>query len=135
MQDCLFCKIVSKELPSFPVYEDERFYAILDIHPTNPGHTLIISKQHAHNLLDAPEDVTKNILPLAQKISAALCQAMQTDAFNLEMNCGAVAGQIIPHLHLHIVPRFPEDGFKHGPGKTYAAGEAEYIAQRIRESL
>ncbi|MDQ7814858.1 MAG: HIT family protein [Patescibacteria group bacterium] len=134
MDDCLFCKIVSKEIPSTPVYEDERLYAFLDINPVNPGHVLITPKRHSTNLMDAPEEDVGSIIKLAKKIAQALTKGGAA-GINLEMNNGSVAGQVIPHTHLHVVPRTVDDGLKHWPGKEYAPGEAETVAERIRQDL
>jgi histidine triad (HIT) family protein len=135
MDDCLFCKIIAKHIPSTAVYEDEEFYAFLDINPVNPGHTLIVPKEHSRHLSDATPQTASSLMVVAQKVAKAVCAGMGTDDYNLEMNCGPVAGQVIPHLHLHIIPRKADDGLKHWPGKTYAEGEALAVAQRIREAL
>lgn len=132
MDNCLFCQIAAKAIPSTAVYEDGDYYAFLDIHPVNPGHTLVVPKEHSRHLSDATEDTARGLMAVAQKVARAVCLALGTDNFNLEMNCGPVAGQVIPHLHLHIVPRHEGDGLKHWPGKEYAEGEAEQVAERIR---
>ncbi|MBI5655226.1 HIT family protein [Candidatus Uhrbacteria bacterium] len=135
MSDCLFCKIISKDLPADIVYEDDKVIAILDIHPVNPGHTLVMPKAHTVQLLDASEETVRELMAATRKIAEAITKGLETDAFNLEMNCGPVAGQVIPHLHLHIVPRYAEDGLKHWPGKSYAEGEAATVAEKIKNSL
>jgi len=135
MNDCLFCKIISKEEPCFLVYEDDKFLAILDVHPVNPGHTLVMPKEHSRHLLDASEETVCGLMATTRRVAAAITQALGLDAFNLEMNCGPIAGQVIPHLHLHIVPRRAEDHLKHWPGKVYAAGEADQLAEKIKKAL
>ncbi len=135
MSDCLFCKIISKELPSSVVYEDDDVLAFLDIKPTNPGHTLVVPKKHSDGFHDAYPETLQKLIVATQKIANAVAQAMGTTGFNLEENNGAIAGQVIPHLHLHIIPRRPEDGLKHWPGSSYPEGEKEDVAERIRKVL
>ncbi len=135
MLDCLFCKIVAKTIPSSFVYEDENIYAFLDTKPVNPGHVLVIPKKHFEGFQDADETSLKQLILVTQKIARALILSGICIAFNLQENNGVIAGQVIPHLHLHIVPRQPDDGLKHWPGTLYAAGEADKIAERIRLSI
>jgi len=135
MDDCLFCQIIAKAIPSTPVYEDAGFYAFLDIHPVNPGHTLVVPKEHSRHLSDATEETARELMSVTQKIARAICLALGSDDFNLEMNCGPTAGQVIPHLHMHVVPRLADDKLKHWPGKSYAEGAAEVVAEKIRASM
>ncbi len=134
--DCLFCKIITKEIPSTSVYEDEDVYAFLDIHPNNPGHALVVPKKHCQGFLDCdPSTVTKWILA-TQKIAQAMSKGLALEGLNLQQNEGEVAGQIIRHLHIHIIPRYANDKLKHWPGKAYATPqEAEMIAKKIREGM
>lgn len=135
MDDCLFCKIIAKTIPSTSVYEDEKFYALLDIHPVNPGHTLVLPKEHSLHLSDASEETARGLMAVTQRIARAMCAGLGTDDYNLEMNCGPIAGQLIPHLHMHIVPRLADDGLKHWPGKSYAEGEAAAVAGKIKAAI
>lgn len=130
--DCLFCKIVAGAIPSTKVYEDDTVYAFLDIHPVNIGHTLIVPKVHVTNLYDIPSTTLAHMATVAQKLSIAIKKALSADGINIEMNNDPVAGQIIFHTHLHIVPRFEGDGFTHWHGKRdYYEGEAAEVAQKI----
>ena len=133
--DCLFCKIINKEIPAVIVYEDYNVLAFLDIHPVNPGHTLIVPKIHSEGLLDADDKVFEQMIVATKKVAVAILQGLGYEAFNLEQNNGKIAGQVIPHLHWHIVPRSADDGLKHWPGKAYAEGEAEEIADKIRSEI
>ncbi|MFA4954501.1 MAG: HIT family protein [Patescibacteria group bacterium] len=135
MSDCLFCKIINKEIPSSVVYEDEKIIAFLDIKPVNPGHTLVVPKKHSTQLLDADDETLREMFSATRKIAQAVVLATGAPGFNLEVNCGPVAGQIIQHLHLHIVPRREDDGLKHWPGHEYPAQAAEEMAQKIRQTL
>lgn len=136
MTDCLFCKIISKEIPSTPVYEDDDVYAFLDIKPVNQGHVLVVPKKHCSGFLDCGADMLPKWIVATQKIAKAMKQGLGLEGLNLEQNEGAIAGQVIPHLHIHIVPRQPDDGLKHWPGHPYASsGEAEAVADKIRAAL
>jgi histidine triad (HIT) family protein len=136
MNDCLFCKIVVKEIPSTPVYEDEDVYAFLDIKPVNPGHTLVVPKKHCAGFLDCDPSVLPKWIIATQKIAYAMKQGLGLEGLNLEQNEGRIAGQLIEHLHIHIIPRQGDDGLRHWPGKAYASPEEpEAIAKKIRSSL
>jgi histidine triad (HIT) family protein len=132
MNDCLFCKIINGEIPAVKVYEDDHVLAFLDIHPVNPGHTLIVPKVHSDGLLDADDEVLKQMIVVTQKVAAAILRGLGYEAFNLEQNNGKIAGQVIPHLHWHIIPRTADDGLTHWPGTEYAEGEAVQIANKIK---
>lgn len=135
MNNCLFCKIIAKEIPSAVVYEDDDILAFLDIKPVNPGHTLVVPKTHSDGFHDANPETLKTLILVTQEIANAVALAMGTTGFNLEENNGAIAGQVIPHLHLHVVPRRPDDGLKHWPGTAYAEGESEKVAALIKARL
>ncbi len=107
---CLFCRIAARELPSAELYEDERVFAFLDINPLRPGHALVVPKRHAAKLEDAsPEDAAALMLA-ARKLGPVLCGLVNSDDALLAIHNGPDAGQEVPHLHLHLVPRMPSDG-------------------------
>lgn len=108
--NCIFCKIANGEIPSRTVYEDEDFRAILDLGPATKGHTLILPKDHAANLMELPEETAKKVLPLAGKIAAMLKDRLGCDGINLVQNNGEIAGQTVMHFHLHVIPRYVNDG-------------------------
>lgn len=135
MDDCLFCKIANKEIPKDILYEDEMTVAFLDIHPNNPGHTLVIPKQHSANYIDTAPETLASMARNVQKIGSAIMKAVNAPGFNIAVNNGTVAGQVIHHLHWHIIPRFENDGYKMWPGKSYEEGEEEIVAGKIREQL
>ncbi len=108
--NCIFCKIANGEIPSRTVYEDEDFRAILDLGPATQGHTLILPKEHAANLLELPEETAAKVLPVAQKLAARLKEKLGWDGLNLVQNNGETAGQTVMHFHLHIIPRYQGDG-------------------------
>ena len=135
MDDCLFCKIIAKQIPSTPVYEDDAIFAFLDIKPVNPGHVLVVPKKHSSGFHDADSETLHRLIDATQRIAKAVMTGIGTDGFNLEENNGAIAGQVIPHLHFHIIPRRADDGLKHWPGTAYEEGKGEEVAEKIRSAL
>ena len=132
MTDCLFCKIISGEIPSTKVYEDEQCYAFLDINPVNIGHTLLVPKTHSENLYTVADEDIAHMAVVLKKLSIAIKKAVGADGINIEMNNEPVAGQLIFHTHLHIVPRFEDDGFTHWRGaRGYNDGEMQEVAEKI----
>lgn len=109
-ENCIFCKIAGGEIPSRTVYEDEDFRAILDMGPATKGHTLILPKEHAANLYELPEETAAKVLPVAQKVAAILSKKLNCAGLNLVQNNGEVAGQTVMHFHLHVIPRYEDDG-------------------------
>ena len=103
--NCVFCAIAAGEIPSFKVYEDDLVLAYLDINPFTEGHTLVIPKAHSTGLLDTPPDILREIVVRVQKVAARIKDALPCDGFNVLQNNGPAAGQTVPHLHFHIVPR------------------------------
>ncbi|MCX6779466.1 MAG: HIT family protein [Candidatus Magasanikbacteria bacterium] len=133
MPDCIFCKIISGEVPSAKVYEDDKVLAFLDINPVNPGHTLVIPKTHFNNFSSTTDGDLESLVVASKKIAAAILRATGHDAFNLTVNNGVEAGQVVPHTHFHIIPRFNGDGHRLWAGKAYAAGEMEEMGGRIKK--
>ena len=109
MSDCIFCKIVSGELPSNKVYEDDDILAFLDINPVNPGHTIVIPKEHGDNFLLQSEETNKKLISVIYSITPSVLKSVNATDCNVTMNCGSSAGQIIFHTHFHIIPRFKND--------------------------
>jgi histidine triad (HIT) family protein len=133
--DCLFCKIINKEIPANIVYEDERVIAFLDINPVNPGHLLVVPKVHSENIAVAADEDLVALSLAVKKLAPAVCQATTCDGWNLEVNNGNAAGQAVDHTHWHIVPRYLTDGLKHWPGHPYAEGEAVIVAEKIKKEI
>ena len=130
--DCIFCAIAAGEIPSFKVYEDDLVLAYLDINPFSEGHTLVIPKNHYTGLLDTPADVLKEIIVRVQKVAAHLKATLPCDGFNVLQNNGTAAGQTVPHIHFHIVPRCGTGGkisFASQEGNMDALAA---LAERIR---
>nr|WP_302598605.1 HIT family protein [uncultured Cellulosilyticum sp.] len=108
--DCIFCKIMSGEIPSFTIYEDDLFKVILDRFPAAPGHALIIPKAHYSDMFELGEKEAAALYPLAQKIAAQIKKAVGAEGINVVQNNGEVASQSVHHFHLHLVPRKANDG-------------------------
>jgi histidine triad (HIT) family protein len=109
MQECLFCRIVAGEIPSFKVYEDEAILAALDIRPANAGHVVIFSKKHYPSLLDIPAEELSKIFLVAKQICVKISQAIKPGGINLLVSVGEAAGQKVPHFCMHLVPRNVRD--------------------------
>ena len=133
--DNIFLKIINREIPAEIVYEDEDFIAILDINPVNPGHTLLIPKETYVDIFDIPEELLKKIGPLIKKVSQAVKEATGAEGLNIGMNNGEIAGQVVPHAHIHIMPRIKDDGHQLWRGKPYKEGEMKEMAKKIRKSV
>ena len=129
---CIFCKIISGEIPSYRVYEDETTLAFLDINPTNPGHTLVVPKRHLVNIEEADEKILSRAMKVVKKVGASLKDNLAVPGYNVQVNNDPTAGRIVPHLHFHVVPRLAEDGLKLWPQRKYGAGEAEAVLNRIK---
>jgi len=132
MNDCLFCKIIAGEIPAKKVYEDDNFFAFLDINPVNLGHTLVVPKQHFVNIFDIPETTTTQIGPVIKKLAQAVKDGTQADGVNIVINNETAAGQIIFHAHVHIIPRYLNDGFQHWKG---AGGHTEKDFKKMQEKI
>jgi histidine triad (HIT) family protein len=110
MSDCVFCKIRDGQIPSIKLYEDARTLCIMDINPLNSGHCLVLTRAHAPTIFDAdPADLAAAITT-AQRVARALRTALQPDGLNMLQANGAAAFQSVPHFHLHLIPRWTNDG-------------------------
>jgi histidine triad (HIT) family protein len=110
MDECIFCKIVKGEINSEKVWEDENFLSFLDANPVGEGHTLVISKKHFNTLMDLEKEISEKYIEAIQKVGKILIRKYNSDGFNLLLNNGESAGQIINHVHFHILPRKEGDG-------------------------
>lgn len=131
--DCLFCKVVKNEIPNYTVYEDNDFLAFLDISPQSAGHTLVIPKRHSTVIAGMTDEETNRLLPVVKLVKDKIEKTLNPDGFNIGWNDGKAAGQVVPHLHIHIIPRWEGDGGLglHGsvnnPGDTGVEGIAELL--------
>jgi histidine triad (HIT) family protein len=131
----LFKKIIAGEIPCEKIYEDDIAFAFLDIIPTNPGHTLVIPKKWSADLFDADPETLAHLIKVTQKLAKAIKEAVGAEGVNIVQNSGDAAGQKIFHLHFHIVPRHPGDGYEHWHGKPYPDGEIKHVGDKIRNVL
>lgn len=134
--DCVFCKIVAGQIPSTSVYESANLLAFLDIAPLAKGHTLLIPKTHYDQIADMPAELAAEIGSVLPKFTAAVKSAAHADGCNILQNNGRVAGQVVPHVHVHIIPRRADDGLGYRWNTTsYADGEAASTADKLRKLL
>lgn len=130
--DCIFCKIANGEIPSKTLYEDADFRVILDLGPATKGHALILPKDHYANLYELPDETAAKVMQLAKKMATQMTEKLGCDGFNLVQNNGETAGQTVFHFHLHLIPRYEDDGQKIGwtPGSP-SQEELEEIKNTI----
>lgn len=136
-KNCVFCKIVAREIDAIKIYEDELVLAFLDISPICKGHTLIIPKEHFESISAIPENICGRITHLAGRIGTAFKRTLDVDGFNLHLSDGKCAGQVVMHAHMHVVPRHPEDGFHWNwrQLKYSSDDEKNEIAEKIKSKL
>lgn len=108
--DCIFCKIISKEIPAEIIYEDEETVACLDANPLSKGHTLILPRVHVNTLLNLPDEKVGPFFLAVKKVAKLLEEKLKAEGFTLGINQGKASGQAIDHLHFHIIPRWKNDG-------------------------
>ena len=135
MADCLFCNIRDGKIPSVTVYEDAYVFAFLDSNPVNPGHTLVAPKIHCRRMSETDNAMLAQLVAAAKKLGDAVCAAMGASAYNFMTNNGADAGQVVMHLHFHLIPRFSGDGHRMRKGTPYAEGEMEKIGKMIKKTV
>lgn len=134
VSDCIFCKIVAGEIPASKVYEDDHFLAFLDISQVTPGHTLVIPKKHARNLLEMTPDETADLFNVVSRVTKKVESATQPQGMNIISNMEEIAGQSVFHTHVHILPRYSqEDDLKidfiaHEPDFAHLAQLAKEIS-------
>jgi histidine triad (HIT) family protein len=136
MGDCIFCKIRDGQIPSFKVFEDSKTLAFMDINPLNPGHCLVMTKNHAATIFEVEVLDLQAAVATAKKIASAVKGAVQADGVNILQANGAAAFQSVPHFHFHVIPRFANDG--KGFDWKVVAGDKQQIGmngERIRAVL
>ncbi len=137
MNDCIFCRIVRGELPCTKLYEDADVLSFLDIGPLVKGHALVIPKAHFDPLTAVPPDLLGTLIVVAQKIAAAQLAGLHADGVNLHQANGSCAGQVVPHVHFHVIPRFANDGhhWNWKAGRYASPEEMKQRAEAIRGCL
>ncbi len=134
--DCIFCKIVEGDIPSFKIFEDERTLAFMDINPANEGHCLVIPKTHTRDVFDINERDVAAVAKSVRRVARAVQATLQPDGINLAQSNGAAAGQSVFHFHMHVLPRRSGDGLKMNWGLK--SGDLQAIgalAARIAQNM
>ena len=108
--NCIFCKIANGEIPSATIYEDEDFRVFLDLNPATRGHALLVPKEHFANLFELDQEHAEKAILLAKKLGTRMQEKLGCDGLNLVQNNGEAAGQTVFHFHMHLIPRYKEDG-------------------------
>ncbi len=136
MDDCIFCKIVNGGIPSYTVYQDDDTLAFLDINPNTQGHTLVIPKKHAANITDMDDKDIASLFRPVRKVVSGLQATINPEGFNLVVNHGEVAGQVIHHFHCHVIPRNTGDGIEYEfRGITPSPEEFQELARKVAEHI
>lgn len=131
---CVFCNIANKQISAEVLYEDSRTMAFLDVMPRAPGHTVVIPKYHAETIVDLPDSEVGPAFLTVKKLTAIITKALKPNGFTIGINHGKVSGQTIDHLHIHIIPRFDDDGGKsiHSVVNNPPKESLKEIAEKIR---
>ena len=127
-KNCIFCKIANGEIPSATIYEDEEFRVFLDLNPASRGHALLVPKEHFSNLFEMDDEHCAKAMILAKKTAERMKEKLGCDGVNLVQNNGEAAGQTVFHFHMHLIPRWKDDGV----GVTWKPGE---LSDEEREEL
>ncbi|MBD3311477.1 MAG: HIT domain-containing protein [Candidatus Magasanikbacteria bacterium] len=110
MEECIFCKIINKEIPAHIIYEDENNLAFLDVNPRCKGHTVVIPKEHAKNPFGLSDESLKLLFVATKKTMQRIDEKLKPDGYNVGWNQNSAGGQVVPHMHVHILPRWRDDG-------------------------
>ena len=127
MSDCLFCRIVAGEIPSTQVLADARVVVFMDINPIAHGHCLVVTREHRANLGEISDEEGAAVMSACRRVARAVHDALRPDGLNLHQSNGSVAGQVVGHFHMHVIPRWEGDGG--GPGWRSHKGDPERIAE------
>lgn len=130
MENCIFCKIIKKEIPCAKVYEDESFFAFLDIQPVSDGHLLITPKKHIVWMQDADDQTIAEIFKLAKKLMLAIKNGLKCDYVQL-----SIAGTDVPHFHIHLISRYLDDGLPKFATKKFDEEKANEIIKKITSAI
>ena len=134
--DCIFCKIVAGDIPACKVLQDDTSLGFMDIGPVSEGHVLLIPREHYQTIDDIPEDVAASVLKLLPQLVAAVKTVTGCQGVNVLQNNGTIAGQLVPHVHFHIIPRSPGGKFNFNwPTEKYPEGRMEELGNEIKKAL
>jgi histidine triad (HIT) family protein len=137
VEKCIFCKIAKKEAKAERILETENAVSFLDMNPRAPGHSLVIPKKHVTRLTDLEDKLVADVFKMTREVVKILEKALNPDAFTIGINDGEVAGQVIPHLHVNVIPRFKGDGGGPIHAVVYNPPSEKFseIAEKIRRTL
>lgn len=136
MDSCIFCKIANGSIPSYKVYEDSDVIAFLDVNPCSKGHTLVVTKEHFENITRCPKAILNKVFEVAQTVAQAQIAQLGATGVNIITNAGKSAGQTVNHFHVHVIPRYDNDGLKLDfPPKQLESGEMTSIKDSIVKGL
>lgn len=133
----IFEKIIAREVPAEIIYEDDQVISFLDRQPNNKGHALVVPKQIFVNIFDADEKVLSQMIVVAKKIADSLVKTVDASGVNIVMNSGEDANQAVFHAHIHVIPRYKDDGRFYGEWQhaVYEEGEAKMLAEKIKTAI
>ncbi|MCF7819928.1 MAG: HIT family protein [Candidatus Pacebacteria bacterium] len=131
MSDCIFCKIVKGEVSSYRIYENDKVLAFLDKNPTSPGHLLVIPKDHYENLEEISENFLAEVVKVVKIMGQKVKEKLNYPAYNVIQNNGKEAGQIIDHLHFHVLPRKSDDGLTFPSGQEVKEEDLQEIQNKL----
>ncbi|HAM87953.1 MAG: Histidine triad (HIT) protein [Candidatus Falkowbacteria bacterium GW2011_GWC2_38_22] len=133
--DCIFCKIIASDIPSYKVYEDDMVYAFFDILPISQGHTIIVSKKHVADIEGLSEEELSAMTKAVKKIGKAMIEGLGVKGYSVFLDNKSAANQHVPHVHFHLVPRAEGDGLERWPQSGYGEGEAEFCLKKVQSKL
>jgi histidine triad (HIT) family protein len=132
-EQCVFCRIVRKELSASHVYEDDRTIAFLDFKPINEGHTLVVPRKHYENIHEISDEDVAYLFKTVKKVASVVKKGLNADGISIFQNNGRAAGQVVFHIHVHVIPRFGEQKMRQRQNATKE--ELDEVAERIRQHL
>jgi len=134
MKDCLFCKLVNKEIPSLVVYEDDETISFMELTPSAPGHVMVILKKHGNNILEYSQEELGKFMSSIQKVTKKIEKALESDSITIGINHKENRG--VPHLHVHLIPRWENDkgGVIQSVVKNTPTESREVIAEKIQKA-
>ncbi|HOE00930.1 MAG TPA: HIT family protein [Kiritimatiellia bacterium] len=137
MSNCIFCKIVAGTIPATKLYEDDDVLAFMDIGPIVKGHVLVIPKTHTETIGQTPPETLAKVIAVVRRMARAQQAGLGADGINIHQSNGAAAGQVVPHIHFHVIPRFKHDGHHwNWTAQSYAdPSEVAALADRIKAAL
>jgi len=134
--DCIFCKIIKGEIPSYTIYQDDKTLAFLDINPNSVGHALVIPKKHVKTIVEMRDEDVEAVFKSVKKVVKAIDAALTPDGLNLVVNQGEVAGQVVQHFHCHVIPRTAGDGIEIAvKGISLSTEDFQDLVKRISEQI